>query len=90
MSKHRTSITITLAENGWIVQVGCLMLVFSDWSEINKEFLRWTQNPDDVEKEYLEKYRPLQARIGSPIIDKSDRDLMSVVRNPINYSQEMT
>ena len=40
--------------NGWIVQVGCQTVVFTDASYMCDELERYVENPSKVENEYLE------------------------------------
>ena len=43
--------------NGFQVRVGCKNLVFENKDEMIAELSRYYDNPRDVEKEYLEKYK---------------------------------
>jgi len=40
--------------NGWIVEVGCQTLVFIDGIFMAEELLKYLDDPDEVEKRYLE------------------------------------
>ena len=41
--------------NGWIVTVGCSKVVFTQKMVLLAELDRYMGNPDEVEKEYMEK-----------------------------------
>ncbi len=51
------SIRIDPADNGSIVKVGCLTLVFENIERLIVELRRYYENPEKVEKEYLAKYQ---------------------------------
>lgn len=42
--------------NGWIVEAGCMTLVFENDERLIDEFARWIRRPEMVEKEYIEKF----------------------------------
>lgn len=48
-------LAIRKATNGWIVQKGCITLVF-DTATLSSEIVRYLNNPDVVEKEYTARY----------------------------------
>lgn len=50
------SVKITPVDNGYIVQVGCVNLVFGK-AELAVELSRWIEAPAVVEAEYEKKYR---------------------------------
>ncbi len=41
--------------NGFVVEVGCQILVFNDTAVFLAELARYLTNPDEVEKEYVTK-----------------------------------
>lgn len=49
-------IRINKALNGYIVNVGCQTLVFTDIGEVCTELTRYAAEPEKVEKEYLHRY----------------------------------
>lgn len=51
-------ITITPVANGFIVQAGCLTLVFANRVELADELRRWVTAPDVVEEQYQKRYYP--------------------------------
>jgi hypothetical protein len=51
-------INIEQARNGYIVRVGCWTLVFDNQVRMLAELARYFDNPDQVEREYREKYEP--------------------------------
>lgn len=48
------SISITPALNGWIVQVGCKILVFNDINVLTAELNNYYANPQQTAKRFLE------------------------------------
>jgi hypothetical protein len=50
-------ITITPVANGFIVESGCLELVFEGVGTLGPELLRWVNDPTKVEVEYTERFR---------------------------------
>ncbi len=67
----RRAIMIDAVDNGTIVRVGCLVLVFQGEqgkAEMLNELSRYISDPDAVEKEYVAKYRKdssLQKTLGT-------------------------
>ena len=53
------NIRIESATNGWIVKVGCVVLVYNNKDEIIADFVSWIHNPDETEKRFHEKYSKL-------------------------------
>lgn len=43
--------------NGYVVEVGCKTLVFTDFVVMVQELGRYYANPELVEREYLERYK---------------------------------
>ena len=52
------SITINQVLNGFIVQIGCKVVIFETREKMLTELERYLKNRKDVEKEYLEKEKP--------------------------------
>lgn len=52
------------AHNGFLVQAGCLSLVFTA-EQLVPELVRWIHDPAVVEKEYSEKYLQPQPEHGT-------------------------
>jgi hypothetical protein len=52
------SITITPVANGFIVESGCLRLVFQETGALEAEVVRWINDPAQVESEYAQRYYP--------------------------------
>ena len=48
-------VTISKLLRGWIVQVGCQSVAFETLDKMLFEVGRYLRNPQDVEKEYLQK-----------------------------------
>ena len=48
-------ITIRAVLNGYIVNVGCQIVVFQNRDYMMRELLRYLENPDEVEEEYTTK-----------------------------------
>lgn len=51
------SITIYRSTNGFVVQAGCMTLVFEDRAKLAVELTRWLERPEIVEAEYIKKYQ---------------------------------
>lgn len=51
------NVKIQKADNGYIVTVGCMTLVGSDWATVASEIRRYFDHPEKVEEEYMRKYR---------------------------------
>ena len=49
--------TVQPVLNGWIIEIGCQKAVFKDAEVMAGEIRRYLLNPDEVEKEYVEKSR---------------------------------
>lgn len=47
---------ITKVDNGWIVKAGCMTFVFDSAEKLSLEIARYLNNPNEVSKEYMEKY----------------------------------
>ena len=47
---------ITKVDNGWIVKAGCMTFVFDNVDKLAVEISRYLHNPNEVAKEYSEKY----------------------------------
>lgn len=62
-------IRIQKVTNGWIVNAGCMTLVFDDAAKLGTELTRWLQDPGRVEREYTLKYQggPAQAIGGGEV-----------------------
>ena len=58
MPRSRYQIVVSPAENGFIVDVGCMRLIFSR-QEFVTEMTKWVADPGGVEYEYLKQYRPV-------------------------------
>lgn len=61
---------IRKVDNGWIVDVGagrCMTIVFESPNVILSEFVRWINDPRQVEKEYVRRYRkdPMMGSMGT-------------------------
>lgn len=67
-------ITIRKKFNGFEVSVGCKDLVFETRTKLFKELSRYIANPDEVEREYLERYGEDKAQILSTSISFMDLD----------------
>jgi hypothetical protein len=61
------SITIAPATNGWVVSVGCWVLVFENTETLSLELGRYLRNPDEVEKEYIQRYIPNSGEVPMPV-----------------------
>jgi hypothetical protein len=61
-------IRIQSARNGVIVQVGCQTFVSNDIDKTCREVARYLKEPEEVEKEYAEKYpRPLGLTVAEDV-----------------------
>ncbi len=61
-------INIEQARNGYVVRVGCWTLVFDSQVRMLAELARYFDNPNQVEREYREKYEPDSLKgCGAPI-----------------------
>lgn len=56
MGQSAYTVVISPIANGWIVEVGCLKLAFTDPLILTAEIGRWLGNPAEVEQHYREKY----------------------------------
>lgn len=51
-------VEINPVTNGYIVHCGCMELVFTDRDKMLTEIDKYYDDPDKVEREYIEKYGP--------------------------------
>lgn len=63
MAHSTIPVTIYQTDNGFLVNAGCLQLVFTSVSLLLTELNRWMENSAAVEKEYTEKYQQRPAQI---------------------------
>jgi len=49
-------LTLYKVDNGWVVQYGCVTLVFEDLPKLQAEMVRFLSAPDKVISEYARKY----------------------------------
>lgn len=54
--QHRADIIIEQCLNGFIVRVGCRLIVFETHDKLLSELKRYLENREGVTKEYLDKY----------------------------------
>lgn len=57
-------VRIVDAMNGYVVTVGCQTLVFETRERMLAELTRYLADPEGVEREYNERYRPTQNAAG--------------------------
>lgn len=50
-------VTISEADNGWIVKVGCMTLVFNSKKKLLKELGKYLEDPGKMQRKYMRKYR---------------------------------
>jgi hypothetical protein len=81
MAKGEYQLVITPADNGFLVQAGCVSLVFTR-QQLKDELARWADDPAAVEAEYRQRYRPLTDRLTA-----SEAAMGAVADVPSNYAQ---
>lgn len=82
------TITITPVLNGWVVNIGCTVVVFEDIKKLCGEIQRYYKNPEGVEKEYQKNRKNKQTVAILPVPTQETRTATDIASNGTSAARE--